>query len=122
MTARNKTTTMTMKIVPMTNLSLDPAAAEEKHDEDNDHEDEEEATRTTARIRVKNSRMYRPGGLQDLPPFSGCGHDSGRSPSSTSPRQHEQKGVYETPRALPDVTPCKSSERSVRLGLYLPVV
>ena len=43
MTARTKTTTMTMKIVPMTNLSLDPAAAEEKHDEDNDHEDEEEA-------------------------------------------------------------------------------
>jgi hypothetical protein len=34
MTARTKTTTMTMKIVPMTNPSLDPAAAEEKHDED----------------------------------------------------------------------------------------
>jgi hypothetical protein len=56
MTARTKTTTMTMKIVPMTNLSLDPAAAEEKHDEDNDHEDEEEATRSVAIRMIPKTR------------------------------------------------------------------
>jgi hypothetical protein len=41
MTARTKTTTMTMKIVPMTNPSLDPTPTEQKYDEDNDHENEE---------------------------------------------------------------------------------
>jgi hypothetical protein len=35
MTARTKTTTMTMNIVPMAASSLDPATTEQKHDEDN---------------------------------------------------------------------------------------
>ena len=51
MTARTKTTTMTMKIVPMTNPSLDPAA-EEKHDEDNHYEDEEQATGAVAVLMI----------------------------------------------------------------------
>ena len=56
MTARTKTTTMIMKIVPMTNPFLDSAAAEEKHDEDNDHEDEEEATRSVAIVMISKTR------------------------------------------------------------------
>jgi hypothetical protein len=48
MTARTKTTTMTMKIVPMTNLSLDPPPTEQNHDQENDQDGQEEPTGSVA--------------------------------------------------------------------------
>jgi hypothetical protein len=42
-----------------------------------------------------------------------------RSTHRPSHRPHGHRGVYETPHALPGVTPCQFSERSVRLGRLL---
>ena len=43
-------------------------------------------------------------------------------PHTAHPTHSMGTGVFLTPRALPHVTPCKSSEESVRWGVYLPVV